>query len=101
MVHVIEHAQGEAEPSVSEIPANELWYELCKLEEERATLRRTVRDLQDSRHLSHRREQRGLELRLLETRERRCWVEARLKVLEDEHRRRRELGRTETRHGPN
>jgi hypothetical protein len=24
-----------------------------------------------------------------------------LKVLEDEHRRRRELGRTETRHGPN
>ena len=101
LVHVTEHAEEEADPSVSEIPASELWYELCKLEEERATLRRTVRDLQDSRHLSPRREQRGLELRLLDTRERRCWVEARLKVLEDEHRRRRELSRTEKHHEPN
>lgn len=77
------------------MPAPALWFELCKLEEESAQLRRVVRSLQEARHVVPRREQRDLETRLRETKERRAWVEERVRSLEDEHRRRREAGRGE------
>ena len=73
--------------------AGALWYELCKLEEECAGLRKLTRSLQEARHLVPRKEQRGVETRLREAKERRAWVEERVRTLESEHRRRREEGR--------
>jgi hypothetical protein len=98
LVHVSEHAPGAEPEGVASIPAGVLWYELCKLEEENTTLRRAMRDLQYTRHLVTRREQRDLDLRLQEARERRRWIDERLRVLEGEHRRRREQSREEECH---